>query len=61
MGAHEIETIPLFVTVLKTFWRTGLWQPICVHQQARCWLGCIAGRTTVVDRIYPHRSWLRTH
>ena len=23
--------------------------------------GCIAEGTTVVDRIYPHRSWLRTH
>lgn len=38
--------------MLKNFLAHRLWQPICVHQQARVLAGCIAEGTTVVDRIY---------
>lgn len=35
------KAIPLFVTVLKNFLAHRLWQPICVHQQAWCWLAVL--------------------
>ncbi len=45
------KAIPLFVTVLKNFLAHRLWQPICVHQQAWCWLAVLRkGRR--FDRIY---------
>ncbi len=52
MGAHaEIETIPLFVTVLKNFLAHRLWQPsACISKPGAGWLYC--GRDDGSDRIY---------
>ncbi len=45
------KAIPLFVTVLKNFWRTGYGnRSACISKPGAGW--CIAEGTTVVDRIY---------
>lgn len=45
------KAIPLFVTVLKTFWRTGYGNRSGASASLAL-AGCIAEGTTVVDRIY---------